>query len=162
MRPTEPSTRDSSSMTMRVFDVAESRAAVFFRENHAQQAQFGRAWGSVPQGNLRRFVPLHDMRGDLRFGEFADGAAELLLFVGQGKIHARLGALFRGADLVSHGSMRSARREGEKVNDMRDAPEKAQRDCSPAWRDIPQRDVGKRPRHCAQNDTFAASPVDAT
>jgi len=35
---------------------------------------------------LTGFVPLHYVRGDFRFGEFAHAAAELLLFVGKGKI----------------------------------------------------------------------------
>src|SRR6185437_15229214 len=41
-------------------------------------------------GKTRGFVPLHYMRGDFGLREFADRTAELLLFIGKGKVHARL------------------------------------------------------------------------
>src|SRR5579862_5111947 len=69
-----------------VFDVAEASAAVFFRENDAEQAHFGKL-GNDFDGKARGFVPHHDMRGDFAFGEFADAAAELLLFVGELEVH---------------------------------------------------------------------------
>ena len=65
-----------------VLDVAQAGAAVLLREDDAQQAQLGEL-GNQFRRETRGFVPLHDVRSDFRFGEFADGAAKLLLFVGQ-------------------------------------------------------------------------------
>ena len=72
-----------------IFDIAEPRAAVFFRENDAEQAEL-REFRDNFLREMRGFVPLHDVRSDFGFGEFADGAAKLLLFVGERKIQARL------------------------------------------------------------------------
>jgi hypothetical protein len=36
---------------------------------------------------LRGFVPLHHVRSNFRFGEFADSAPEVLLFVGKREFH---------------------------------------------------------------------------
>ena len=119
-----------------VFDVAESGAAVSFREDDAQQAEFGQLRNDFG-GKARGFVPFHDVWSDFRLREIAYGALELLLFVAEGEVHAgprvhpngrktgarwgprRLArvAWFASAMLpVSHGSMRSARCAGEKVN----------------------------------------------
>ena len=70
-----------------VFDVAESRAAVRFREDDAQQAEIGQL-GNDFEGKVRGFVPLHDVRSDFRLGEIAHGALELVLLVGEGEVHA--------------------------------------------------------------------------
>ena len=70
----------------RVFDVAHPRAAVFFREDHAEQSHLGQL-GNDFRGKLRGFVPLHHVRSDFALGEFAHGAAELLLFVGKREFH---------------------------------------------------------------------------
>ena len=100
-----------------VFDITESGAAVSFRKDDAEQAEIGQL-GQQLRGKLRGFIPFHDVRSDFRLREIAHGALELLLFVGEGEVHAGpFRALFRGADLVSHGSMRSARCAGEKLND---------------------------------------------
>src|SRR6185437_15859826 len=69
-----------------VFEVAHARAAIFFRENDAEKAHLGEL-GNNFRGELGGFVPLHHMRGDFRLGEFADGAAEVLLFVGEREFH---------------------------------------------------------------------------
>ena len=60
-----------------VFDVAEAGAAVFFGKDDAEQAHFGEL-GHDFGWKVRGFVPLHDVRGDFAFGEFADAAAQLL------------------------------------------------------------------------------------
>ena len=46
-----------------IFDVSETRAAVFFRENYAEQAEFGE-FGDQFLREMRCFVPLHDVRSD--------------------------------------------------------------------------------------------------
>jgi len=65
-----------------VFDVTQTRAAVLFRENDAEQAHF-REFGHDFNGKVRGFIPLQDVRGDFALGEFTDAAAELLLLVGE-------------------------------------------------------------------------------
>ncbi len=70
-----------------VFDIAEAGAAVVFREEDAQQAEFGEL-GNEFGGKARGFVPFHDVRGDFRLREIAHGALKLLLFVGEGEVHA--------------------------------------------------------------------------
>ena len=72
-----------------VFDVAESGAAVLLGENDAHQAHFGQ-FGKYFRGEMGDFVPLHYMRSDLSLGKFADGLAEVLLFVGKSEIHEGL------------------------------------------------------------------------
>ena len=67
-----------------VFDVAEACAAILFRENDAEQAHLGEL-GHDFSGKVGDFVPLHDVRSDFAFGEFANAAAELLLFIGKGE-----------------------------------------------------------------------------
>ena len=120
-----------------VFDIAEAGAAVSFREDDAQQAEIGQL-GNDFGGKLRGLVPFHNVRSEFRLREIAHGALELLLFVGEGEVHAgprvhpngrKTGARWGPRQLarvtgfvcamlsVSHGSMRSARREGEKVNE---------------------------------------------
>jgi len=58
-----------------------------FREDDAQQAEFGEL-GNQFGRKARGFVPFHDVRRDFRLREIAHGAPELLLFVGQGEVHA--------------------------------------------------------------------------
>ena len=77
-----------------IFDVAEPRAAVFFGENNAQQAHFAELRHDLA-GKTRGLVPFHDVRGDFTLREFADAAAELVLFVGKGEIHGVLAVSLR-------------------------------------------------------------------
>ena len=70
----------------RILHVAKARAAVLLRKNHAHQAHF-REFRDQLGRKLRGFIPFHDMRSDFRFGKFAHGSPELLLFVGEGKVH---------------------------------------------------------------------------
>ena len=88
-----------------VFDIAKPRAAVFFREDNAEQAEFGEL-GDQFGGKARGFVPFHDVRRDFRLREVPHGALELLLFVGEREVHAgrASGEPFPYA-LVSHGWM---------------------------------------------------------
>ena len=72
-----------------VLDVAEASAAVFFGEDDAEEAHFGEL-GHDFGWEFGGFVPLHHVGSDFAFGEFADAAAELSLFVGEGKIHVGL------------------------------------------------------------------------
>ena len=69
-------------MMMAYSDVAHARAAVFFGENHAEEAHLGQLGNQLGR-KLRDLVPLHHVREDFAFGELADGAPELLLFVGE-------------------------------------------------------------------------------
>ena len=69
-----------------VLDVAESGAAVFFGKNNAQQAHFRKLRENLAR-KVRGFVPLHHVRSNFALSEFADGLAELLLFVGESEIH---------------------------------------------------------------------------
>ena len=73
-----------------VFDIAEARAAVMFREDDSQQVEIGQL-GNEFRGKLRGFVPFHHVRSDFRLREIAHGALQLLLFVGEGKVHLGLG-----------------------------------------------------------------------
>ena len=68
-----------------VFDVAEAGATVVFRKNDAHQAHLAQL-GENFSRKMRGFVPLHDVRSDLVLGKFADGLAELLLFLGEREI----------------------------------------------------------------------------
>src|SRR5271166_1835309 len=72
-----------------VFDVAEAGAAVLFGEDDAKEAHFGEL-GKEFEGEVRGFIPLHDVGADFAFGEFADGFTEMVLFVGEGEIHGVL------------------------------------------------------------------------
>ncbi len=65
-----------------VFEVAHSRAAILLRENYAEETHFGEL-GNDFRGECRGFVPFHYVGGDFAFGEFADGAAKVLLLVGE-------------------------------------------------------------------------------
>ncbi len=70
-----------------VLDVAHARAAEFGGKNGAQQAETAEFLDGL-HGKARGFVPLHDVRGDLFFGEFADAAAQVVLLVGKLEIQA--------------------------------------------------------------------------
>jgi hypothetical protein len=70
----------------RVLDVAKAGAAAVLRKNHAHQAHF-REFRNQLGRKLRGLVPFHDVRGDFRCGKFAHAAPELLLFVGERKVH---------------------------------------------------------------------------
>ena len=71
-----------------VFGVAEARAAVGFRKNHAEQTHLSEL-GNDFGGEARGFVPLHDVRRDFGGGEFAHTAAQFLLFGGEREIQSR-------------------------------------------------------------------------
>ena len=86
MMPMEPSTRDKFLDDDGVFGVAHASAAVFFGENHAEEAHFGQL-GDQFGWKFRGFVPFHHVGQDFAFGEFAHGAPQLFLFVGQCKFH---------------------------------------------------------------------------
>src|SRR5207249_1951556 len=75
-----------------VLDVAETRAAVFLRENDAQQPHFTKFRHDLA-GKTRGFIPFHDVRGDLTLRELADATAKLVLFVGKAEIHGILAVL---------------------------------------------------------------------
>ncbi len=62
-----------------VLDVAEPAAAKFFGEDGAHVAELAELPDDFERKGLR-FVPLHDVRGDLRLGELADGFAQVNLF----------------------------------------------------------------------------------
>ena len=64
-----------------VLDVTEAGAAVFLWKNYAEQAEIGQRGNNFLR-KVGSFIPLHDVRKDLGFSEFADRAAKLLLFVG--------------------------------------------------------------------------------
>ena len=70
-----------------VFDVAEAGAAILLRKNNTQQAQLSQ-FGHQLGGKMCRLVPLHHVRGDFAGGEFPHSLPQLLLFIGEGKIHA--------------------------------------------------------------------------
>jgi len=69
-----------------IFRVAEACAAVLFGKDDAEQAEVAHL-GDKFGGPVRGLVPFHDMRSDFRLREFANGAAQLVLFVGEGKVH---------------------------------------------------------------------------
>src|SRR5205085_5292949 len=64
----------------------------FLGKNNAKEAHFTEFRHNFA-GKARSFVPLHDMRSNFSFGELADTAAELVLFVGEGEIHGVLAVL---------------------------------------------------------------------
>ena len=58
-----------------VFDVAHSRAAIFFREDHAEKAHFGEL-GNYFRRKLGNFVPLHHMGKNFGLGKLANRAPQ--------------------------------------------------------------------------------------
>src|SRR6516162_2283014 len=69
-----------------IFDVTEARATVLIRKDHAKQAHL-REFGKDFRREMRHLIPFHNVGSDLAFGKFANALAELLLFLGKGKIH---------------------------------------------------------------------------
>jgi hypothetical protein len=69
-----------------VLEIAHARAAVLLGKNHAEKTHVGEL-GNDFGGKCRGFVPLHHVRRDFAFGKFADGAAKLLLLVGERELH---------------------------------------------------------------------------
>ncbi len=74
----------------RILEVAEPGPAVLLREDNSQQPHV-RQLGNDLRGEASRLVPFHDVGKDLRFGELADGAANLLLLFGQAEVHSTSG-----------------------------------------------------------------------
>ena len=72
-----------------VLDVAEPAAAQFFREDGAHVAELAEFPDDFERKGLR-FVPLHDVRRDLRLGELANGLAQVNLFRRVLEIHGVL------------------------------------------------------------------------
>src|SRR5258708_1581416 len=69
-----------------VLDVPEAGTAIFLRKDDAEQAHFGE-FGHDFDGKVGDFVPFHDVRKDFAFGEFANAAAQLILFITIREVH---------------------------------------------------------------------------
>ena len=87
--PTEPSTRDSSSIGGYVLDVAHARAAVFDGKDGPQQAQSAQFLHRF-QGKFAGFVPLHDIGRNFALGELAHHLLQLQLLIRELEIHGPL------------------------------------------------------------------------
>src|SRR2546423_15383787 len=75
-----------------VFNIAQAAPAVGFGDEDAEDAEFGELRPEF-DGEVRRFVPLGNMRLQLGFSKFTDGTFDLLLFFVQLEIHLPSGTL---------------------------------------------------------------------
>ena len=73
-----------------ILDVTQSRAAIFFGENHTEEAHLAELGHNLDR-KMRGFVPFHDVLRDFAFREFPDAAPQLLLFRCESEVHAVLG-----------------------------------------------------------------------